>query len=133
MILSCIDCGTEFEAKRKDTQRCPICKAKRRSLQVMLSRKRKHPEIEIGVGSGRSSKNQKGLNNHNTTTGVAIYRTLIEKDRCAWCGSTKNLLVHHKDEDRTNPDPSNLICLCKKCHQNLHTVRDEKTGRYLAK
>ena len=39
---------------------------------------------------------------------------------CTRCQSGKNLLVHHKDEDRTNNDLSNLEVLCRRCHQMEH-------------
>lgn len=132
MILKCETCNNEFEAKRKDTRFCKTCKAKRRSLQTMLSRKKKYPEIELGVGSGNSKVNQKGVDNHNTTTGIMLYRGMIDTTVCAKCGSTKNLLVHHKDHNRQNNAPENLICLCKKCHQQIHCIRDKQTGRFIS-
>ena len=132
MVITCQICGNEFEAKRKDTMYCPSCKQKQRSQDVMRSRKKKHPEIEIGVGSGNSKLNH-GATHGSYTTGVSIYRKLISVNACAYCKSTKNLLVHHLDEDRTHNTAENLICLCKRCHQNLHTKRDPQTGKYLAK
>lgn len=126
MELICIDCSKKFEAKRKDTLRCPVCKKKHNSYQVMLSRKKKHPEIEIGVGSGNSTKNK------NRPLGIQTYRR-AKKDKCEWCGSKKNLCVHHIDGNRYNNDLSNLITVCKRCHQNHHTVRNMTTGRYEAK
>ena len=126
MELICIDCSKKFEAKRKDTLRCPVCKKKRRSYQVMLSRKKKHPEIEIGVGSGNSTKNK------NRPLGIQTYRR-AKKDKCEWCGSKKNLCVHHIDGNRYNNDMNNLITICKRCHQTHHTVRNMTTGRYEAK
>lgn len=46
------------------------------------------------------------------------------KTRCEVCGrkrtSHRNLDVHHKDEDRSNNDPSNLQTLCWSCHTKLH-------------
>lgn len=126
MELTCKDCNTKFEAKRKDTERCPVCRKKRRSYQVMLSRKKKHPEIEIGVGSGNSYKNK------HQPLGIQTYRR-AKKDVCEWCGSKDNLLVHHLDENRYNNDINNLITICKRCHQAHHTVRDITTGRYKAK
>ena len=50
MELTCINCNKKFEAKRKDTLRCPVCKKKHASYKTMLSRKKYHPEIENGVG-----------------------------------------------------------------------------------
>lgn len=43
------------------------------------------------------------------------------KGFCEICKTTKNLDVHHIDEDRSNNFPSNLITLCKTCHSRLHS------------
>jgi 5-methylcytosine-specific restriction endonuclease McrA len=47
--------------------------------------------------------------------------------RCQTCGSTYQLVVHHKDltgwgasPDKKNNDMSNLILLCSSCHMKLH-------------
>lgn len=45
------------------------------------------------------------------------------------CGSTKHLCVHHIDYNRNNNNLLNLQTVCKRCHQELHVVRDEQ-GRY---
>lgn len=134
LIKNCKECNIEFEVKRKDTLYCPTCKKKRRSMQVMLSRKKKHPEIEIGIGRGNSSKNR-GVTHGSYTTGIAAYRKMIPTHKCSKCNSRKNLCVHHKDGNRLHNEPSNLICLCKKCHQQLHwkqriKYRDDK-GRFI--
>ena len=92
----------------------------------MLSRKKHNPEIEIGVGSGNSYKNK------HRPLGIQTYRR-AKKTSCEWCGSNKNLCVHHKDENRYNNDINNLITICKRCHQAHHTVRNMTTGRYEAK
>lgn len=126
MELTCIDCKQIFNAKRKNTLRCPDCKKKHRSLTVMISRKKKNPNIEIGCGSGNSYKNK------HQPLGTQTYRR-AKDTKCAWCNSTKNLCVHHLDENRYNNDLSNLITICKRCHQNFHTKRNMTTGRYEAK
>lgn len=133
MLLTCIDCGNEFEANRKDVLRCVSCKKKHRSLQVMQSRKKFHPEIEIGVGSGKAKNNLPGPTNQSWKTGITAYRKLVTKEHCAYCGSTKNLLIHHIDENRNNNEVTNLIVLCKSCHQKHHCQRSPITGQYLAK
>ena len=99
---------------------------KRRTMQTMLSRKKKNPNIEIGVGSGN------GFKNKNQPLGIQTYRR-AKKDKCEWCGSTKNLIVHHADENRYNNNLDNLVTLCRACHQKFHTKRNKKTGRYEAK
>ena len=131
MLLQCVTCNQTFEAKRKDTQYCKTCKKKRRSMQTMLSRKKKHPEVELGVGSGNAKNNQRGPNNHNWKTGIVGYRRLLELTECKYCGSTKNLLIHHIDAHRYNNTIENLIVLCKACHQKHHCKRDSKTGRFV--
>ena len=131
ITVKCKQCNKTFEAKRKDTQYCASCKSKRRSMQTMLCRKKKHPEIEIGVGSGKSSKNKPGPTNPSWKTGITGYRRLVKKEQCAICGSVKNLLIHHIDGNRHNNTIDNLIVVCKKCHQNYHCKRDSKTGRFV--
>lgn len=46
--------------------------------------------------------------------------------RCAVCGSTTMLQVHHVDLDRTHSDPCNLLTLCAACHLGYHW-RGEQT------
>ncbi len=51
---------------------------------------------------------------------LTFYREYVTKEKCANCYSTKFLLVHHIDFDRTDNDPQNLKVLCKSCHQTIH-------------
>ena len=124
MITKCISCGLEIVQSSKHRKKyCNECMKKRRVMQVMKSRKKKNPNIEIGVGSGNYYKNK------HQPLGIQTYRK-ARKEMCEWCGSQKNLLVHHKDENRYNNNLDNLITLCKSCNQKLHTKRNAKTGRY---
>ena len=45
--------------------------------------------------------------------------------KCAFCGVTWEdgfqLDIHHKDQDHTNNEFNNLVCLCSQCHNELHT------------
>lgn len=43
------------------------------------------------------------------------------KSACEACGATGKLHVHHKDEDPSNNDPSNLRTLCPTCHRRSHS------------
>lgn len=52
-------------------------------------------------------------------------RKLKENGKCAVCGSTKNLTVHHlKPTGRgygyLKYNPGNWIVLCRECHEDLH-------------
>lgn len=52
-----------------------------------------------------------------------ISRAIRERDRCcAECGSNRRLHVHHKDRDKLNNDPANLITLCNSCHSRTHVL-----------
>lgn len=127
-LTNCLRCGIEVPYRTAKPKYCPVCRKKVNSELVMQGRKRRNPNVEIGVGSGNYSTNK-----DKVTTGISIYRRLITSDSCTRCGSRKNLLVHHKDEDRTNNQVTNLEVLCKACHQSHHLIRDPKTGRYLGK
>jgi len=79
-----------------------------------------------GVGSGG---NQWGKDNHQYKTGIGIYSKRAFEyygHQCNRCPKTTTLVVHHKDEDRSNNSIENLEVLCKGCHQNHHCIRDEQ-------
>ncbi len=64
----------------------------------------------------KGNYNQAGENNNNYKNGISTYNQ-HKKSRCERCGSTKNLMVHHKDGNRKNNKPSNLETLCWSCHE----------------
>ena len=53
-------------------------------------------------------------------------RRLDLPDGCELCGfepdDSRQLDVHHLDEDKANNDPSNLQTVCANCHRNLKHV-----------
>lgn len=40
---------------------------------------------------------------------------------CTNCDAVDELEVHHRDGDRTNNDPENLLPLCTDCHSAVHS------------
>jgi hypothetical protein len=40
--------------------------------------------------------------------------------RCALCGNTDHLEVHHVDGNHANNAAGNLTCLCRECHKAIH-------------
>lgn len=44
----------------------------------------------------------------------------VEGKVCNDCGTGDDIVRHHKDEDRTNNDPSNIEFLCRGCHASHH-------------
>lgn len=122
---NCIECGAPItQPKTSKKLYCKDCIRKRKIAQVMKARKKRIPTTEIGVGSGNSSKNK------NQPLGIQTYRR-AKQTECAWCGATKNLIVHHVDGNRYNNELTNLVTICRSCHQKHHTIRDPKTGRYI--
>lgn len=46
--------------------------------------------------------------------------------KCGYTGPA--IQIHHKDQDRTNSDPSNLAVYCANCHiEEHHASRASKT------
>jgi hypothetical protein len=63
---------------------------------------------------------------YGTSNGKYSYRQWALKhygEKCQTCGYDKYpevLIVHHKDQDRSNNRINNLIVLCANCHYRLH-------------
>lgn len=55
-----------------------------------------------------------------------LYISISERDNwaCQKCGSKAELLIHHIDKDWSNMNPTNLVCLCGKCHLCLHRPKE---------
>lgn len=48
------------------------------------------------------------------------YRQMVERRECNRCGSTEQLVIHHRDGVHTNNELSNLEVLCSPCHSSHH-------------
>ena len=52
---------------------------------------------------------------------------------CEICGERiRKLLVHHKDHNPRNDDPTNLQTLCNPCHKMVHGQLKSRRGTYSA-
>lgn len=55
-------------------------------------------------------------------------------EECEMCGYTPffrvALDVHHRDGDKNNNEPENLMTLCASCHRELHGF-EHQTGNYM--
>ena len=59
----------------------------------------------------------------------AEIRKKVDGYKCAICGKTDNLQVHHlhyKTFMNENPE-TDLVTLCKECHEHVHDIKDEIT------
>lgn len=65
----------------------------------------------------------RGDGNHRWKGGVSDpreYRKVVAKDRCARCGTTRRLGIHHLNDDHYDNAPENLVVLCVSCHSSVH-------------
>jgi hypothetical protein len=60
-------------------------------------------------------------------------KCLSEKPEvCIVCGASSNIVVHHRDGDRTNDDLDNLSPLCEGCHYKVHYQDEDIDGQLRA-
>jgi len=87
----CEECGVEFAIPKHRTHTARACS--RKCLGKIQSRERKG---KFGVGED----NPMWIDGRSP-----IYYRKFLQGPCEQCGSTKNLLIHHRDHDRTNSKP----------------------------
>lgn len=59
-------------------------------------------------------------------------RIVLDKFRCAICGQTKGLQVHHINYDRVMDEDiyADLITLCHVCHERIESVKELEQRRF---
>ena len=84
----------------------------------------------------------KGKNNHNWNGGVSEYpsQNTMKKNRfiklqqtkgmCEICGN-RACKIHHKDENKSNHEMTNLAIVCNQCHGLLHKGEKRNTSIYI--
>lgn len=128
----CKICGTVYTPIGPCSYYCSKCAEEQRKLsnrkRELAYRKRKGCLVGVGKGGATHS----GKLNPMWKGGVASIFASHRKEMrasikvCEWCG--KDLAhagryewcVHHLDHNRKNNDRSNLVMLCKRCHQVHH-------------
>jgi 5-methylcytosine-specific restriction endonuclease McrA len=95
-----------------------------------------NPEVAAKIASWwtperREAKRQEMLKRnpqarYHGLSARAAARLVKEAGACQWCGhdgSESRLGIHHRDRNKRNQDPANLLVLCHRCHMQEH--RDE--------
>ena len=74
------------------------------------------------MGLPAKSRGRAGKANGRFKDGTqsTAYRQVVEKRECNRCGTTEQLVVHHRDGVHTNNTPINLEVLCSPCHTSHH-------------
>lgn len=138
--LVCQECGKTFQfVGRTSKKRCQECSKKNAVKATMLSRKKRIPTTQIGVGSGRAQytntprdegklykRRLKYRLQASRHVGTKHYRqkVITGNDSCCICGYSDQqdaLVVHHIDMDRTNNNIQNLAVICANCHACIHS------------
>lgn len=119
---ACSGCGT---TKRKHVGRglCSRCYHREyaRSINPEASRRAKRDWYRR-AGGARYSKEKREERYFASRRGEVLAR---DGYQCAVCGSTVNLVVHHRDgKGRGHATPNNeldnLVTVCRKCHPTKH-------------
>lgn len=128
---NCKECGALYLPTGNCSKYCPICRpiVTKRVGDAAIKRWQYAKGYLNGKGSG--SATGKGKDNHMYKYGVANFRQYAQERKdtiglCEVCGKDikhathYEWVGHHKDHDRKNNDISNLLLMCKKCHQVEH-------------
>lgn len=131
--IVCAQCGKRFITNRTRTK---FCSQKCRRLHQYW----KDPEYgkqKTKEWSRANQEKRKQANSeyHNKIRYGGNREKCFERDgyKCVRCGSTKQLVPHHKDgsgqTDNPNHDLDNLETLCRKCHMALHDPNPHKPNK----
>ena len=133
----CRCCGCLYGSDAPRTYICPACLREERVRAVMECRVQHDPNVKVGVGSGG---NQVGSNNHsyNENSRLHGFRLLVKGystshykemarrlwgPKCVICGSLECIHVHHINFDKTDNSSHNIVPVCERCHNNIHSKR----------
>ena len=62
---------------------------------------------------------------------IRVDRIFLDGYKCRFCGSAKNLVVHHITyENVPNENMDDLLTLCKTCHNELHKYDQIRKGSF---
>jgi hypothetical protein len=108
-----------------------------------------HPEIHRGAPFGKANFNYNGgITPYNNEWSTKTRYEILERDNytCQYCCETEEekkrvqqMDVHHKDGNKKNDDPDNLMTMHRKCHLTLeqhliteffNTIREMFEDRY---
>jgi hypothetical protein len=129
---ACNICSSVYLPTGSCSKYCPVCRPIETKRVANEGIKRWGFAKGYLNGKGSGSATGKGKDNHMYTYGVANFQQYARERKatiglCEVCGKDikhathYEWVGHHKDHDRTNNDISNLLLICKRCHQIEHT------------
>lgn len=120
----CKICGESFESDSRNTIYCSDNCSKRGRKKAYRARKMKHINA-VRRGDDKEIENL-------ITTAYHLARDVAKMCLIKKCSCTDpdhicdgDLCVHHKDHDVFNNHPSNLIWVCEKAHNMIHSEEED--------
>lgn len=121
---TCKICGNTFESESRNTVYCSDKCAKRGAKKAYRSRKMKHinavrrgdeQEIENLITAARRLSRD--------IAKLCLHKVCSCTDEGHVCEG--DLVCHHKDHNPFNCDPSNLMWVCEKAHNEIHAQEED--------
>ena len=106
----CKFCGKEIVRKRFGTRLESVKSYMSRTYCDRMCMRKAYLKMDDAAQSKRNGRQ----------TAQRINELILQKNKCEVCGSKNNLDVHHKDENPSNNNPSNLLVVCRSCHMKIH-------------
>lgn len=129
IIKSCLVCGDQFQTTIHNPYQIycsSICLRQamhKRSVETGKKKEQYHKHKEKYA----SIKRETDLKHKDKMRFSSNKKHVLERDgsKCVDCGSTKRLVIHHKDGSGKSENPNNeidnLITLCHSCHMRHHS------------
>lgn len=132
-IKICQRCKVEYQptgSSQKFCKECSLVRTRERGRMSMMEHRRRTGKVKnTGVGKGGANTSQLEDSQYKNGIGyfIRIRRQIKDTVRfCERCGKDLQSAgryewcVHHINHDRTCNERSNLMLLCKRCHQIEH-------------
>ena len=156
-VLECERCGSLFVPRSPRTRFCENCQSeheKERARYRYIKNGRKQTSghrwkringKKVYVPAGKYNQSAENNNAYKNGSGVNWFKQALKvlPAKCNRCGKTEEelkketgskircLLLHHKDGIHNNNCEINWEILCKRCHQEHHSVRGAD-GRFVS-
>ena len=76
------------------------------------------------IGRNNPRYNPNDIRNHYNKEFTNIRNTV--KQQCEICSSIKSLCIHHIDKNYSNNELSNVMIVCRGCHNRIHLPRKKR-------
>lgn len=122
MEVQCKMCGKTFKKRPSQTKK-RYCSVACRSSDPEYVKARVESFKRSELGRWRATRKQ--IYNLSRKIYLSNGGLMV----CHECGTTKNIHLHHINENRLDNSPNNLKALCNSCHNILHITTRKKCSK----